>query len=148
MPLSFEQSLWRRIQNLRLATLYRTDLNFRKRCNLIFCLPFVNPNTLTATYLFVKVGFSSFPDQQKLTSFLDYFENTYLGETGLSTLGTPTYPPKYWSVYKSIKYSYSRSNNTVETLHSKFSKMIPAPHPNIVFSLKPCLILRKVTKSR
>lgn len=106
------QSFWRRIQQDGLKNWFKDDklrITFRKTQALAF-VPVED----------VKECFKMIKDDapRTATSFLTYIENNYVG----SDTKKSRFPLEFWNLYNRVKLQLPRTNNSIESWHSRISR--------------------------
>ena len=84
---------------------------------------------------------------EPLQPVLEYFEKYYIAT--LRTNGqrrTPMFPPVLWNVNHRTQEAHSRTNNSVEGWHRRFSSAITCHHPTIWKFLTTIQLEQKVTE--
>lgn len=96
------QSIWRKVQGLRLATLYGTDQDFSIMVRHIPALAFLPDSEIPDAFNALK---NVMPEKAK--DLMSWFEENYvLGKVrrrfrdGSVNRSNPIYPPKLWSIYE------------------------------------------------
>ncbi|CAF4340540.1 unnamed protein product [Rotaria socialis] len=107
----FCQTIYRKIQNLGLATHYRDDDNIRDTCRHLMSLPLLPCRE-------VEDGFEHLVSKAPplLSNLLDYFRNFWFRQM----------PVELWNVHNID----IRTNNHAEGWHNRFNKRINKTHPN------------------
>ncbi|XP_054289812.1 uncharacterized protein LOC129005056 [Macrosteles quadrilineatus] len=112
------QSWFRKVQNLGLATVYRSpDINnveeqeASKWLHRIFGLPFLSPEDVGTC--FVEDFMTSIPQGQKFARYADYLVENYIEEES-------KFPPKMWASFTKNHVT----TNPCESFHSRFKKKL------------------------
>ena len=120
----FTQNLWRHTQELGLAAAFNRDANLKILLTHIYALGFVPINGVVICYNAIINA----PTTQQLLAlypvlqqFMFYFNNTYL--VGQNS------PPDTWNVFN--RGMCSRTNNFVESYHSRWNKSVGVRHPSL-----------------
>lgn len=127
----FEQSMFKNIQKLELVQYYRDLENPEIRNSLLqfMALPFVPLDEILTVFNELK---DDAPDE--VEDFVQYLERTYVKgrpARGRRRAVPPRFPPKTWCVYDLVLNQLHRTNNVVESYHSKYQKMVKSHHLNI-----------------
>jgi MULE transposase domain len=113
----FCSALWRKVQDVGLSTLYRTDEEFRLHIQSHMALAFLPvscvPNMLIRLH-------AQYADNADVVQFHRYFNNTW--NDGLFQL-------TLWNQY-GVEHQM-RTNNFVESWHARFNRVVRGAHPNI-----------------
>ena len=128
----FTQSLYRRIQSEGLVVTYGADIQCRIAYRKIETLAFIPPKDVVFALKTIKA-----PNYFK--SFLEYFENTYIGavvdpKAARIARKTPPFPIATWSIYSRVLAGLPRTSNGLESWHKQFEGDIACKHP-IVYKL-------------
>ncbi len=143
--------MWRKIQELGLAGIYKSDEKLRKILKLPQILAFVPaedvPDLFRDLFNELKESTTYLEYKPALLEFYQYFEKYYVGsfevpkkKPGRQPRVPP--PPVYkqpvfdvakWSVYSRILDQISRTNNFTEAWHNAFSSIL-GNHP-LIYSL-------------
>lgn len=113
----FNQALWRKVQELGLATLYRDNEDIRNHIRMCAALAYLPEETLPDAWLIIM---ESAPNEPLLAKFNDYFVDQWLDNDLL------------WIVCQ----ERHRTTNTVEGWHNRLNRRIGKAHPNIYELLK------------
>ena len=133
------QSTWRKIQQLGLAELYKTDENIKQFCGMLDALAFLPCDEVTIGMEYLKnktpVG---------LEALVDYFDGTYVSgiarsvrrqdNQGLKLMlrrVAPQFPPATWNVYNATLAGQDRTNNLCEAWNFGFAQLIGHKHPSV-----------------
>ena len=120
------QCLWRKIQELQLANLYRDDQDIRRQCKWLLALAFVPPSDVVATFVDCKARVRT-----ELSDLYDYWESTYIGAPRRGRRQVPLYKIDNWNQTIRLADDLPRTNNAVEGWHHAFQSMIGSHHPQI-----------------
>ncbi len=121
------QIIWRKIQNLGLAGVYKGEtwqLKILRRCFLLAFCPIDN-----VFIEFEKIEHDS-KDQEndlKINNFLIYFRKQFIA-SGVSP--EPVYEIKFWSCYYRVVNEIPRTTNSLEGWHRQLNNSFNHPHPN------------------
>lgn len=105
----FNQNLWRKVQNLGLATEFRQNQRLKKVIRKVMAIGYLPLAVVRQNFRLLRTSRNTvrlcrrFPE---LTDFLDFFENNYLHANGM-------FPPQMWNVYD--RDINNRTNNYVES---------------------------------
>lgn len=120
----FNQALYRKIVELKLRDEYiNNDSNIGNHLRLIMSLPFVPEHD------FMDVFFNILDDCPiDLKTFIKYFIKTYVGKINTNKTkidySKALFNIKMWNVYEEVMGNIPRTNNSVESWHSKFTKIL------------------------
>jgi len=112
----FTQCLWRKIQNVGLASVYKKNEDVQmhvRKCGAMAYLPL---DKIDEAWLIIQ---SNAPDDEKLNEFNNYFVENWLDST--------TFSKKMWNCHHE-KY---RTNNIIKVWNHKFKTMVGRSHPSI-----------------
>lgn len=113
------QSLWRQVQTTGLVETYNSYASFRASFKLIQALPFLPLDEVINGLKIVKSS-----STKKFKPIVSYFEKNYVGKLKANTRGIrdkPRFSMNLWNVYDRVKNDLPRTNNAVESWHSKIS---------------------------
>src|SRR5207253_3236221 len=122
----FRKSLMEKIKTSGQQTRYNTDKDFSKRVNMVAALAFLPPREIKDAFEELK---SSFPSDEGLNTFLDYFEENYISRTRLVLRGVavhrdPLFPPSFWSLAERTVLGIHRTQNVVESWHNRLNVIV------------------------
>jgi hypothetical protein len=125
------QCTWRKIQELGLSGLYRSDENFRLFCGILSALAFVPLPDVTLAMQQLKLVAP--PSAQQLVS---YFDETYVtGCIRTTPAGVrqlpPRFPPSTWNVCQATIDGSARTNNFAESWNNHLQQLVGHKHPSI-----------------
>ncbi|CAF0766253.1 unnamed protein product [Adineta steineri] len=120
----FNQSIYRRIQNLGLATAYSNDDEIRDCCRKLMSLALMPINEVESSFYSLRASLSS-KAKQELRQLLLYFDSYWMTQV----------PLKMWNVYD----FHHRTNNNCEGFHNRLNRRIERAHSNI-WSFVRCLL--------
>jgi len=112
----FTQCLWRKIQDVGLASVYKQNEDIRmhvRKCGAMAYLPL---DKIDDAWLIIQ---SNAPDDVKLSEFNDYFVENWLDSATISK--------EMWNCYN----ENHRTNNIVEGWNHKFKTLVGRSHPSI-----------------
>ncbi|CAF0945502.1 unnamed protein product [Brachionus calyciflorus] len=113
------QSLWRQVQTIGLVEAYNSYASFRRSFKLVQALPFLPVEEVINGLKIIKTC-----SNQKFKPILSYFERNYIGKINDKSKGIrdkPRFSIGLWSVYERVLHDLPRTNNAVESWHSKIS---------------------------
>jgi hypothetical protein len=119
-----------KIQDLGLASEYRSDHTMREFCGMIDALAFLPVSRVNdgVTYLQSIASPSALP-------LLQYFVQTYVsGDTivgGVLCRRKATFKPETWNVYSETREESSRTNNFAEGWNNHFQHLVGHKHPTV-----------------
>ncbi|KAF0713219.1 MULE domain-containing protein [Aphis craccivora] len=119
----FNQALWRKIQNIGLASTYKDNADIRLHVRMCCALAHIPISDIDEGWIIIM---SNTPDNDKLTLFYDYFIEQWL-ENPIISRGM-------WNCHK----RRHRTNNIVEGWNSKLNKLLNTPRPTFM-NLYSCL---------
>ncbi|KAF0759758.1 MULE domain-containing protein [Aphis craccivora] len=121
----FNQSLWRKVQNIGLVDEYRDNDEIRINIRMCSALALIPLQDIDEGWLIIM---ENSPDNEKLKLFHDYFVEQWLENTIIS---------KYiWNCFQ----KRHRTNNIVEGWNSRLNKQLNRPRPTFL-ALYKCLKL-------
>ena len=106
------QSFWRRIQSDGLKKWY--DPNLRLTYRKVQALAFLPIDDVIAGFDLVKAEALG-----SVKSFLTYVENNYIGKVKDEKRMIPRFPISLWNLHERVKNDLPRTNNNVESWHSR-----------------------------
>ena len=125
------QATWRKIQELGLASLYKTDPEFKLFCGMMDGLAFVPTNQVVPAMAHLR---SIMPS----TAFelVKYFDETYVNGTERVTKSgsrnvPPRFPPIIWNVNQATVEGSDRTNNLSEAWNVYLLHLVGHKHPTI-----------------
>ncbi|KAE9544242.1 hypothetical protein AGLY_001421 [Aphis glycines] len=110
----FNQSVWRKVKNIGLASNYKDDANIRLHVRMCSALAYIPFDDIDEGWIIIM---TNTPDNDKLQIFYDYFIEQWLENPIIS---------------RSVWYCYQRRhriNNIVEGWNSKLNKILNKPQP-------------------
>jgi hypothetical protein len=113
---NFNQCLWIQIQNIGLAVEYKEDEQVRIIFRMCAALAYLPIDEVEEGWLMIM---ESVPQNEKLTLFLDYFVERWMGNQNV--------PIEMWN----IRQHRHRTNNAVEGWNSKLNSIIGKQQPNV-----------------
>ena len=127
----FNQSLWRRIQESGLSTLYVNSENqmFKDSVLRFMALPFIPEEDLLDIFKDLVKTSSNI-----LEGFVSYLGKNYIGihlNGDIWNVCTPRFGIHTWNTYNSVLSGLRRTNNVVEGWHSRFQKVVVSKHATI-----------------
>ncbi|KAK0414744.1 hypothetical protein QR680_011596 [Steinernema hermaphroditum] len=136
----FGQAIWRKLQNLQLASRYLAETHYNHRISMFIALAFCDASDVRQRFDILSNDFlRSYGDSQEHRSFLEYMETTWIGRT----LRIPLFPPEMWNCKDVTEQNLPRTNNSVESWHNAFKQALGSQHPNI-FKVIEALKLEQV----
>lgn len=135
------QNIFRKIQNLGLASSYLNDSNIRHFCGMIHGLAFVPLNRVAEGMQFIR---DNAPNE--LLGLIDYFDSTYVTGTYRRTGHSrqngaplrmhlrripPLFPPEIWNMHQITMNDENRTNNLCEGWNRGFKDLVGYSHPSI-----------------
>ncbi|KAG0422543.1 hypothetical protein HPB47_001630 [Ixodes persulcatus] len=115
-----------------IQTLYVNDATFASSVRQLCALSFLPSHRIRRGYEEIK---PSFPAQA--AALHKWFEKNYVvGKprtlpNGLVVRAPPKFPPDLWSVHPLMNQGQPRGNNSVESWHARFLKVVGRAHPGI-----------------
>ena len=109
------QCLWRKVQDLHLANLYRDDENVRIYVKMLLALSFVPTTDVTEAF---EMLVESCPRQ--LDPVFDYWEDNYVGRQRCNRRAAPLFAIQLWNVRDQVTDGLPRTNNSVAAWHRAF----------------------------
>ena len=126
----FSQSVWRKVQDVRLVVAYKEQPEVRQFVRRLCALAFVPLDRLDDAWLEVT---AVAPNDNRVEELTDYFVRTWFEDVGAR------FSRRTWNQHDRMDAASSRTNNHVESFHSAFNKRSNGAHPNIY---KLCALLR------
>ncbi|KAG7157461.1 putative Inosine-5'-monophosphate dehydrogenase 1b-like 14 [Homarus americanus] len=131
------QSTWRKIQDLGLVPLYKSNENVKKFCGMLDGLALLPLDDVIAGMEYLK---ENTPDGLK--ELVDYFDATYTSSNPPANPNNPlppvrlrhrppVFPPAVWNVFESTITRGDRTNNICEGWNNSFRPLIGHQHPSI-----------------
>ena len=125
------QSSFRKVQELGLVKLYKSDDSFRQLCGMIDGLAFLPICKINDGVKFLQ---SIMPNVAK--DLFNYFVSTYTNSEyttigGVVRMHEPTFKPETWNVYDVTKVGGDRTNNYSEGWNNGFRHLVGHNHPSI-----------------
>ncbi|XP_018496363.1 uncharacterized protein LOC108864702 [Galendromus occidentalis] len=125
----FHQCLWRRIQrDADLRRRYTADLDFALNVRMFPALSFVPTSDVLAVFNTLLQSKFVKENNYILTAFINYFESTWVGRER----NAPLMKHEWWNTHNSVLNGIARTNNTVESWHSAFSKRAGGSNPHVL----------------
>ena len=139
------QSTWRKIQNLGLSELYKTDDTFRLFCGQLDALALLPLASVYAGMAYLRGIMPAAAEE-----LVDYFDATYvsgslrrcplrrtgsqLRDTGLRlrlTRRRPIFSPTVWNCHETTLNDDARTNNVCEGWNNSVARLVGHDHPSI-----------------
>ncbi|KAF7699640.1 hypothetical protein CDIK_1097, partial [Cucumispora dikerogammari] len=129
----FGQSIWRKVQTLKLSENYKKDEKTKSIVRRCLNLSFVKTDKIETEFQQLKEKYKKFiRKNEQIKQFITYFQQTYIGETDNSGVYVlPLFKKELWSVYNRTINSIPRTTNSVEAWHKSLNSRINHAHPNI-----------------
>jgi hypothetical protein len=125
----FGNCVWRRLQILKLDSMYKNDENFQEATRMLLNLTFVPEEKLVCE--FNKANQKINPKSLKIIDdFLYYFKKTFLNIKDQKILSSK-FSYTFWSARKRILNNIPRTTNCVEAWHKVLNQNLVVPHPNL-----------------
>ena len=118
-----KKCLWRKVQDVSLTENYRQNEEIRLHVSMCAALAFLKPEDVSEGWVEIH---SQAPDNQKLSTFFDYFVDTWLHNEQT--------PIVMWNCHR----KKHRTTNAVEGWHNKINTIVGNPHPRINYLIE-CL---------
>lgn len=106
------QSFWRRVQSCNLKLWFSSD--FRQTFRKVQALAFIPCEDVFDGFELIR---TSSPNTAR--QFLDYVENNYIGKLKGNKLSKARFPIELWNLHERVKLDLPRTNNNVESWHSR-----------------------------
>ncbi|XP_002739538.2 uncharacterized protein LOC100377344 [Saccoglossus kowalevskii] len=126
----FCQSLWRRIQRLGMARMYRQDQRLKKCIRMLMGIGYL-------PVAVVRMNFQNFVRRQStqrlivlypaLEDFIHYMETNYIN-------ANVTFPVHLWNVFN--RDQDTRTDNHVEGFHTRWNNNVGRVHPSLWFFIR------------
>ena len=136
------QSTWRKVQQLGLVTLYRSDDDVKLFCGMLDGLAFLPVADVPEGLKYLKEH-----TPEGLEPLIDYFDATYISgsyrriQRPTGPDGSippmkmrriaPMFPPELWNVHEVTISGESRTNNMCEAWNNSFRSLVGCSHPSI-----------------
>lgn len=117
----FNQSIWRKVQDVGLSVEYKTDSDIRNHIRKCASLAFIDLAEQDDAWLTIM---EDCPSNNKIVKFNDYFLEQWLDN--------PNVPREMWNC-SSVR---DRTNNLVEGWNSQFNKLVNKKQPNFHLLVK------------
>lgn len=120
------QNLWRKVQQLNLATAYRNDMHLRMHVKMMLSLSFVPVSDVPA-------AFEDLVDDcpPLMVPLTEYWEDTYIGRQRRGRRANPRYALHLWNMRDRVIDNLPRTNNSVEAWHRSFQQTVDCHHPSV-----------------
>ena len=122
------QNVWRKVQQLGLATRYKQDSEFALKVRMLPSLAFATPTDIPELFnqLFMELPLETY-------DLALYFESTYIGrQIANSTLTIPPlFSLKMWNHHFMVRFGLPRTTNAVEAWHRSFGCHMSCHHPSM-----------------
>ena len=120
------QSIWRKIQNMKLDIRYKAEPAFAIRVRKFLALAFVPPNEV---HYYMRILMADeVSKNDSLVQFAIYFQDTYVGQSfGMGIETHATFPYRTWNMYERVKANLPRTNNAMEGWHHAFCNGLRHP---------------------
>lgn len=124
------QSTWRKIQELGLSGMYRTDTAFSEFCGMLDGLAFLPTDQVASglAHLATIMPAAAAP-------LVSYFDEVYVNGKRRTAAGMrrvpALYPPAVWNVHDITVRGDDRTNNYAEGWNSGLTKMVGHKHPTV-----------------
>ncbi|XP_050519261.1 uncharacterized protein LOC126893282 [Diabrotica virgifera virgifera] len=137
----FCQAIWRKVQQLGLAQLYRDEQFFKTLIKSFCALSFVPPAEVSQVFELLETELiDSFGEDERCHSFIDYFITTWVGRT--LPPRNPYYAIGMWNCNNITLEGLPRTTNSAESFHHAFNSMFSCRHPN------PYILIEKLIKEQ
>jgi hypothetical protein len=115
------QSMWRKIQHLRLSSVYKNYKNIRMNCDMINALAFLLHSEVSSgmAYLYTIIPIELLPVAK-------YFDDIYVSGTYVTSM----FSPILWNVFDVILNGGERTNNYCEGWNNYFNKLVGTGNPS------------------
>ena len=108
----FDQSFWRRVQTKKSELWY--DQKFRETFRQIQALAFIPCCDVFQGFEIIKRNSSN-----NAIFFINYVQNNYIGTIRQGRQVSPRFPIELWNLHDRVKLDLQRTNNNVESWHSR-----------------------------
>lgn len=119
----FNQSIWRNVQKVGLASEYTNNCEIRLVVRMCSALAHLPENDIDSGWLYIM---SEAPVNEKITKFLDYYVAYWLENATISR--------QMWNCFG----QRHRSNNSVEGWNHRLNSILKRPHPNL-YEVAKCI---------
>lgn len=129
----FQQSIWRKIQEVGLRTKYARDPEFALHMRYPAALAFIQPDKVVDSFkqlkklLSVKKRPAVGSDDHKVRKLFEYLERTWIGNGQTQ----PLFPIKLWNMWSLTLNKIPRTNNSVEGWHNAINQFVGCHRPSI-----------------
>ena len=133
------QSTWRKVQELGMVELYKSNDDVKLICGMIDGLAFLPVGNVSDGMDYLR---NNTPDECE--RLLDYFDKTYVSGTfrriqpvdeGVLAVRVrripPLFNPELWNVHQTTLDGDARTNNLCETWNNSFQRLIGYNHPSV-----------------
>lgn len=117
------QSFLRKINSIGLKVKYSVDQEFMKLIKMFMALSFLPSDDIPKAFDELKVMATN-----EISDFVNYVEEYYVHGKNSNP---PMFPPDFWSTYDATGEGTNRTQNFLESFHSKFNKIVGASHVGI-----------------
>uniref|UniRef100_H2XX57 MULE transposase domain-containing protein n=1 Tax=Ciona intestinalis TaxID=7719 RepID=H2XX57_CIOIN len=120
------QSVFRKIQQLGLQQLYRSNSEISLKVKMLTALSFVPERDMAEA---LSAVLNNFPPE--LASLGEYFEETYIGRAIPNGRRQPIFPISLWNTLARVRNNLPRTNNHLEGWHRRMASNVDCYHLNI-----------------
>jgi len=117
----FNQSIFRKAQELGFQKRYQEDQTFRNHIKLLSSLAFVPTKDVHTRFLQLCGELS-----KNMKPILEYFSQTYIG-----VFNDPIFPVEFWNLSDRILVNVPKTSNFVEGWHNKFQRSLQHSKPKM-----------------
>jgi len=126
----FGQSFYRKLQDLKLAADYASDVQFGEACRMLVALAYVPETDVIKGW----TAMQNLPGWalKACSDLAEYFERSYIGTPGRNkTRKHPVFPIRLWNCSGRALAGDPRTTNSLEAWHRAFQQTIACAHPTV-----------------
>ena len=109
--------------------------SFRYHMKYLGALAFVPVEDVIPTYEIILHSKFYTENMPILSSFLQYYEETWIGIKVRSRRRIPFFQLSTWNVFEAVANRWARTNNNCKGFHRGFSSLLSGYHPSTIFGL-------------
>jgi hypothetical protein len=137
----FTQIVWRKIQNLNMATLYNESYEFKLHTRMFMALAFAPSEQILSLAELLNEYYKRSNAKQEIFDLFMWFKKNFLYNA------LPNHQPEFWSVFERIKHNIPRTTNSLEGYHRHLNNVCDVTHATLL-SLGKELIKEQLLSSK
>lgn len=127
----FGQCIWRRLQQFSdLQKQYKENADFAFKITKLIALSFVPPEDVVDAFVILSAE-AFYSSSDNLVEFMDYFEETWIGQQRRNRRMEPFFAIKLWNCFHRVAEGIAKTNNALEGWHHGFHHMLGGDHPTV-----------------